>query len=102
MSEPKLRLDKLAEDSPAYVRIGTIVRSLHDALLEGGADDALAEAVSKFPSARERLLHIAELTERAANTVLNKVEETAPIQDSLLVFAGSLRSEWERALGAAQ
>lgn len=101
MSEPKLRLDDLAEDSPAYVRIGTIVRSLHDALLEIGADDALAEAVSEFPSARERLLHIAELTERAANTVLNKVEETAPIQEKLVGAASALRVEWNQAIGAS-
>jgi len=40
------------------------------------------------------LLHIGRLTEKAANTVLNKVEEASPIQDRLVTAAGQLRAEW--------
>ena len=57
-----------------YEGLGHVVRALHDALTYVGADDALAEATHEFPSARERLIHVAELTEKAANTVLNKVD----------------------------
>jgi chemotaxis protein CheZ len=84
-------------DEPVFERLGSIIRSLHDALRELGAEKVLVEAASEFPSARERLLHIAELTEKAANTVLTKVEDTAPIQDQLVNSAKSLGAEWTAA-----
>lgn len=77
-----------------FGRLGTIIRSLHDALYEIGADHVLAEAASEFPSARERLMHIANLTENAANKVLSKVEETSPIQDGLMRSAKKLSEQW--------
>jgi chemotaxis protein CheZ len=83
--------------TPVYIRLGHIVRALHDTLRELGADSVLSEAASKFPSARERLLHIATLTEKAANTVLTKVEETSPIQDRLVRAAEKLNAEWIKA-----
>jgi chemotaxis protein CheZ len=80
--------DKLAisesakEKNPelVYKGLGHVVRALHDALTWMGADEILAEATNEFPSARERLNHIAVLTERAANTVLTCVEESLPLQ----------------------
>lgn len=77
-------------DLPVFERLGSIVRSLHDTLHEIGADKVLSEAASEFPSARERLLHIASLTEKAANIVLSKVEETLPLQDKVLEAAEKL------------
>ena len=59
-----------------YKGLGHVVRAMHDALTMMGADDILAEASNEFPSARERLLQVAILTERSANTVLCKVEDT--------------------------
>jgi len=80
-------------ERPVFERLGTIVRSLHDTLHEIGADKVLSEAASEFPSARERLLHIASLTEKAANIVLSKVEETLPLQDKVLEAAEKLPEE---------
>ena len=77
-----------------FGRLGGIVRSLHDALNEIGAGHVLAEAVSEFPSARERLVHIASLTENAANKVLTKVEETSPMQQQLSRDAAGLQQRW--------
>ena len=81
-------------DAPVFDRLGTIVRALHDALRELGAEQVLAEAASEFPTARERLLHIGALTEKAANTVLGKVEETGPIQERLAERAEQLGADW--------
>lgn len=82
-------------NAAVFSRLGLIVRDLHDALCELGADEALADAVCELPSARERLLHIGELTERAANTVLNKVEQVQPIQDALAAKALQLQQQWQ-------
>ncbi|MDO8703015.1 MAG: protein phosphatase CheZ [Undibacterium sp.] len=83
-----------AAKTEVFGRLGSIIRSLHDALHEIGADHVLAEAASEFPSARERLMHIANLTENAANKVLSKVEETSPIQDRLVRAAKNLSEQW--------
>lgn len=85
-----------------FDRLGTLVRSLHEALREIGAEKVLTEAASEFPSARERLLHIGRLTETAANTVLTRVEETAPLQDALADAARALSAEMQVADLAAQ
>lgn len=91
-----------AQDSeaPVFERLGVIVRSLHDTLHEIGADKVLSEAASEFPSARERLLHIANLTEKAANIVLSKVEETIPLQDKVIESAAKLQTAHEASLSA--
>jgi chemotaxis protein CheZ len=78
-----------------FDRLGSIVRSLHDALREIGAEKVLTDAVAEFPSARERLVHIGELTEKAANTVLSRVEEVSPIQDRLAHKARELQASWD-------
>jgi chemotaxis protein CheZ len=83
-----------ANGLPAFERLGNLVRALHDTLEEIGADAVLIEAAQDFPPARERLLHIASLTERAANVVLSKVEECVPIQESLIDRAAALLASW--------
>lgn len=93
---------EMQEEAPVFDRLGNIVRSLHDALRELGAENVLAEAASEFPTARERLLHIGRLTEKAANTVLSKVEETAPIQDELAESAKKLIVECNETSIASQ
>ena len=79
-----------SDTSAVYERLGVIVRELHDTLRELGADGVLADAASQFPCARGRLLHIADLTENAANVVLSKVEEHGPAQEQLAREAQSL------------
>ena len=60
------------------------------------------EAAREFPNALKRLRYIAQLTEKAANTVLTKVEECSPIQEQLAERAQSLGGEWERAAAGTQ
>ncbi|MES2049752.1 MAG: protein phosphatase CheZ [Pseudomonadota bacterium] len=78
-----------------YKGLGHVVRAMHDALTMMGADDILAEASNEFPSARERLSHVAILTERAANTVLGKVEDTLPVQKHISDGADTLSLLWD-------
>jgi chemotaxis protein CheZ len=99
---PVARPDSLqlpAADSaiPVFERLGMIVRALHDTLAELGADGVLESAASEFPSARERLVHIANLTENAANIVLLKVEENIPVQEQLRREAATLEQSWAAA-----
>lgn len=102
MSDSPKSTPEIAADIPVFDRLGALVRSLRDALREIGAENVLTEAASEFPSARERLLHIGRLTEKAANTVLSKVEETAPIQDQLAERAKKLIADWNDASISSQ
>lgn len=83
------------DDNPElmYKGLGHVVRDLHDALTWVGADEILAEASNEFPSARERLNHVAVLTEKAANAVLTTVENTLPIQQNVSKASSSLLSQ---------
>lgn len=80
MNQTPPAINGAAVDNPElmYKGLGHVVRALHDALTWVGANDILAEASNEFPSARERLNHIAVLTEKAANTVLSTVEGNRP------------------------
>lgn len=81
---------------PMYERLGSVIRSLHETLQALGADGVITQAACEFPTARERLVHIGVMTEKAANTVLTKVEEARPIQTALANTAGQLLSEWDK------
>jgi chemotaxis protein CheZ len=95
MSERFSESAKVAGEDPElmYKGLGHVVRMLHDALTWVGADAIVAEASNEFPSARERLHHIAVLTENAANTVLSAVEVTLPLQQNTNKTADELLSK---------
>jgi chemotaxis protein CheZ len=96
MSDAATAVSGAAADHPdmMFKGLGHVVRALYDALTTVGADGIVAEASNEFPSARERLHHVATLTENAANTVLGKVEETLPIQKKISEGAAQLELLW--------
>ena len=96
-----LQLPAAGSGIPVFERLGMIVRALHDTLAELGADGVLESAATEFPSARERLVHIANLTENAANIVLLKVEENIPVQEQLRRDAATLEQSWVEAANDA-
>ena len=73
-----------ASISPAetFERLGKIARQLHEALSELGLQQGLVAVTQEIPDARERLTHIGEMTELAANKVLNLIDEAQPRCDS--------------------
>jgi chemotaxis protein CheZ len=98
MSQMPPAISSTGEDNPElmYKGLGHVVRALHDALTWVGADEILAEASNEFPSARERLNHVAVLTEKAASTVLSTVENTLPLQQATKKNADKLLSQWDQ------
>lgn len=87
-----------ADPSPEAVfqRIGQMTRQVHDTLRELGYDDALQEAASAIPDARQRLNYIAQLTEQAASRVLNATDIARPIQDKVETDAAALQARWDK------
>lgn len=78
-----------------YQRIGTLTRTLHDALRELGYDKELAGTREQLPDARDRLAYIARVSGEAAETVLNAVDRARTVQEQLTQQAETLRSRWE-------
>jgi len=80
-----------------YSELGQLVRRLHETLQEMGCDEAIQHAVGELPDARDRLNHIAQLTEQAAQSTLTAVEKALPLQDRMEAEALALSGEWRAA-----
>ena len=81
---PTATPDADVEPFDVFQRIGTLTRSLHDALKELGYDKQLEQSIGSLPDARSRLSFIARLTGDAAEKVLNTVD-TAQAQQGQLI-----------------
>lgn len=77
-----------------YSRLGALVRELHEALKELGYDRTLDSTLREVVDSKDRLEYIASLTEKAANSVLNAVDEGLPVQDAQLSQAKNLEDRW--------
>lgn len=76
-------MSKPISKEEAFARLGSITREMHEAFSILGGDTDLHQVVEEFPNARERLAHVGQMTENAANTVLNLVDAAKPECDDL-------------------
>lgn len=76
-------------------RIASLTRMLRDSMRELGLDQAIKDAAEAIPDARDRLRYVAQMTEQAANRVLNATDEAGPIQDGLSRSAQALDARWK-------
>lgn len=93
-----------ARNTMLYQEVGRLTRGLHEAIKEFNIDvenstafqaSAQGEELSTVAGANERLSHVLELTETAANTTMDKVDETFPIVEDLSEQAKLLRQDWK-------
>jgi chemotaxis protein CheZ len=77
-------------------RIAQLTRMLRDSMRELGLDQAIEEAAQAIPDARDRLRYVAQMTEQAANRVLNATEAAQPLQDSMSSGARALDVRWQQ------
>ncbi len=85
--------------SVLFQEIGRLTRQLHDALTAFTLDARLAQLTEQeMPDARERLNYVITMTEQAANTTLNVVDEVLPMVAELSDKTASLSQRWQRFL----
>lgn len=77
-------------------RIAQLTRMLRDSMRELGLDRAIEEAAQAIPDARDRLRYVANMTEQAANRVLNATEAAQPLQEELTANAKELDARWQQ------
>lgn len=80
----------------AFARLGAITREMHEAFSILGGSNDLQSVVEEFPNARERLAHVGKMTENAANTVLNLVDDAKPECDDLIKRGDELSQSLNR------
>lgn len=83
MPDSHAAIDGRLSPEASYDRLGHIVRQLHDALRTLGHDAALRRITQEIPDARDRLAYVGQMTEAAANKVLNLVDGAAPGCDEI-------------------
>ncbi|MER1966507.1 protein phosphatase CheZ [Castellaniella sp. GW247-6E4] len=76
-------------------RIAQLTRMLRESMRELGLDQAIKDAAHAIPDARDRLHYVAQMTEQAANRVLNAAEQIQPWQDALQGQAQDLDTRWQ-------
>ena len=92
-------IDDLAKirETDIYKEMGRITRELHDAISAFGMDEQISVlAQSEIPDARQRLRHVIEMTDQAANRTLNEVEDSLPICEELETRSSTLHEKWKR------
>ena len=84
-------------DSLLFQEVGRLTRELHNAINSFMADARIADiAQNEMPDAAERLKYVITMTEDAANTTLQAVEESLPLADKLLNDSQHLADQWRR------
>jgi chemotaxis protein CheZ len=88
-------------DRQLVISVGQLTRALHNAMinlhLEGDdSSDSLPVGSSEIHEASERLQHVIQMTQIAADKTLDRVEASAPIATGLEQEAQCLRQEWTR------
>ncbi len=84
-------------DQTGYEQLGHLVRQLHGTLKELGCEESMQQIASDLPDTQDRLNYVVQLTEQAAQRVLESVEKALPIQNELEAQASSLSIELKNA-----
>lgn len=100
-AEVERLIDELASerDSTLFLELGKLTRQFHDAMMSFSLDDRVIKLAEKdIPDAKERLNYVITMTEQAADTTLNAVEEVLPVSEILASKVDDLAVRWERFL----
>jgi chemotaxis protein CheZ len=96
----------LSRDETVYHEVGRLTRALHNALRDFNLDlglHASAEVeheLSEMVDARSRLSYVIKMTENAANKTMDRVDEAAPLAQSILDDSLALKDEWRAFVSA--
>lgn len=89
-------MSERSEPAPGevYDELGQVARQLHSAVVQLGTDGHLHRMANEIPDARERLVYVGQLTDRAAHKVLGLAEqgqlECRALRDEAATLVGKL------------
>ncbi|MDH5764408.1 MAG: protein phosphatase CheZ [Gammaproteobacteria bacterium] len=86
-----------AGESRLFHELGKMTREIHEAIMSFRMDSKIINlAQTDFPDAKDRLEYVISMTENAANTVLNVVEQGTPVAEELATQAQHLSERWNK------
>ncbi len=89
-------------DQSLYNEIGRLTRALHESIKNFRLETANAESPeggdSELEQASHRLSYVVDMTAKAANKTMDKVEESMPISENIAAEASEISQEWKRFL----
>lgn len=90
------RLTRLRE-TELFRELGVLTRSLHEALKSFKVDTRLSDiAANEIPDARQRLNHVIDMTEQAADRTLTAIESALPLAEEVGTHGHQLGERWRR------
>lgn len=85
------------DSSELFAEIGKLTRQLHESLKNFSLDSKISDlATEEIPDAKERLNYVINMTEQAANTTMDAVEDSIPIADRLQADLAEILPMWQR------
>jgi len=85
-------------DENLYQEIGHLTRALHESIKNFKLDSKIQGAGSDIDEAQEGLQYVVEMTAKAANKTMDKVDESMPLSQSIASEAFEIKQEWTRFL----
>lgn len=97
-----IELINAERDRSIYKEVGRLTRGIHDAIVNFHVDTSRynipSQDQSAIVNAHDRLDYVINLTQHAANTTMDMVEQGIPVATSLGQESAQLRKEWGRLL----
>ncbi len=90
-------LQKVRDES-LYQEIGRLTRALHESIKNFNIDTEVSQE-SDEENAQTRLAYVVDMTAKAANKTMDKVEESMPLSEGIVGEAAEINQEWKRFLG---
>lgn len=90
-------LQKVRDES-LYQEIGRLTRTLHDSIRNFNIDADVSPDEAE-ENAQSRLAYVVDMTAKAANKTMDKVEESMPLSEGIAGEASDINQEWKRFLG---
>jgi len=85
-------------DENLYQEIGHLTRALHESIKNFKLDSKIQGAGSDIDEAQEGLQYVVDMTAKAANKTMDKVDESMPLSESIASEAFEIKQEWTRFL----
>lgn len=90
-------LQKVRDES-LYQEIGRLTRALHESIKNFKLDSDIQGAGSDIDEANEGLAYVVNLTDKAANKTMDKVEESMPLSEAIANESAEINEQWKRFL----
>lgn len=85
-------------DENLYQEIGQLTRALHESIKNFKLDGNSQGAGSDIDGAHEGLQYVVDMTAKAANKTMDKVDESMPLSEAISSEAADIQQEWNRFL----